>query len=72
MTAVADKYPNGLFYGVDLSPIQPNWVPDNVFFVLDDFEDEWVHPEDMFDFIHIRYTIHSIHDRRTLLQRIYK
>ncbi|PHH77732.1 hypothetical protein CDD80_246 [Ophiocordyceps camponoti-rufipedis] len=42
---VADLYPNSRFHGMDLSPIQPVWVPENVEFFVDDVEDEegWAH-----------------------------
>lgn len=71
-TAVGDVYPTASVTGLDLSPIQPNYVPENVHFFVDDFEEEWVDDEDKFDFIHVRHTIHSIRDRPTLLRRIFK
>ncbi|RFU80601.1 methyltransferase [Trichoderma arundinaceum] len=42
---LADMYPNATFHGMDLSPIQPDWVPENVLFVVDDIEHEagWTH-----------------------------
>jgi Methyltransferase domain len=40
--------------GNDLSAIQPSWVPPNLEFVIDDFESEWMHKPDYFDFIHAR------------------
>jgi hypothetical protein len=58
--------------GVDLSPIQPNWVPPNLKFVVDDIEDVWLYPREHFDYIHIRHTTHSIKNRPLLLQRAYK
>ncbi|RKL33119.1 hypothetical protein BFJ72_g10135 [Fusarium proliferatum] len=39
--------------GIDLSPIQPSWVPPNLKFLVDDIEDEWMHGGD-FDFVHMR------------------
>lgn len=69
---LSDKYPTATVRGCDLSPIQPNWLPENCYFAIDDFEDEWVYPENTFDYIHVRHTIHSIKDRRTLLQRIFR
>lgn len=69
---MAEKYPNVTMRGVDLSPIQPNFVPSNVYFVVDDLEDEWVYPENTFDFIHVRHTLFSLRDRDGLLQRIYR
>jgi SAM-dependent methyltransferase len=69
--AVADEYPNTEFLGLDLSPIQPELVPENVHFVVDDIEHEngWDYPENKFDFIHVRHTLHSIKDRQQLFER---
>lgn len=71
-TTVADKYPKSFFSGIDLSPIQPADVPPRVTFAVDDFEDEWVYPENHFDFIHMRHCLHSARDREQLLKRAYK
>lgn len=48
------KFPEAHVIGNDISPIQPQWVPPNVEFVVDDFEREWMYPADNFDFIHSR------------------
>lgn len=66
---VADKYPEARITGIDLSPIQPNLVPENARFFVDDFEMEWVDPENTYDFIHIRYTLHCVRDPKTLVER---
>ncbi|KDN66160.1 putative methyltransferase [Colletotrichum sublineola] len=50
----ADKYPSADVIGVDISPIQPEWVPSNCKFQIDDFEQEWTWPVDHFDLIHGR------------------
>jgi hypothetical protein len=70
--AVAEKYPNSTVRGIDLSPIQPTYVPRNVFFAVDDIEDEWVHSENSLDYIHLRHIIFSVRDIDTLLQRAYR
>lgn len=59
---------------MDLSPIQPDWVPENVLFVVDDIEHEggWTYPENKFDYIHIRHTLHSVRNPEELWERIYK
>ncbi len=49
----ADKHPRATVIGVDLSPIQPLWVPQNCHFEIDDVELEWMWSGD-FDFIHGR------------------
>ncbi|KAJ6789126.1 hypothetical protein PWT90_10455 [Aphanocladium album] len=71
---LADIYPNATFQGMDLSPIQPDWVPQNVTFVVDDIEHEagWTYDDKMFDYIHVRHIVHSIKDRQELWDRIYK
>ncbi|KOS19876.1 hypothetical protein ESCO_005634 [Escovopsis weberi] len=52
---MADEYLGSTVYGVDLSPIQPEWVPNNCRFFVDDYEDRWTYAEDeKFDFIHGR------------------
>lgn len=38
-TGFADEYPEATVVGVDLSPIQPTWVPPNVKFLVDDLEE---------------------------------
>jgi hypothetical protein len=42
--------------GTDLSPIQPDYVPPNCRFEIDDVEDEWVYSQ-KFDYIHGRYLL---------------
>lgn len=55
-SAVAELYPSAAVLGLDLSPIQPTWVPSNLRFVVDDVEeDEWIHGSDC-DYMHLRMT----------------
>jgi len=49
------KYPNAKVIGSDLSPIQPDYVPENCQFEIDDAEDEWTYST-KFDYIHARQT----------------
>ncbi|KIW28874.1 hypothetical protein, variant 1 [Cladophialophora immunda] len=67
---VADDHPNWQVTGIDLSPIQPTWVPPNLTFVLDDMEDHWTHGEP-FDFIHSRQTGGSVKNWPELIQQCY-
>lgn len=46
---MGETYPNAEIYGVDISPIQPSWVPPNVKFEIDDVDDDWTWPADHFD-----------------------
>jgi SAM-dependent methyltransferase len=54
--AMADEYPNAEVIGTDIAQIQPAAVPLNVFFEIDDAEEEggWTWPEDDFDLVHLR------------------
>jgi SAM-dependent methyltransferase len=52
---VADEFPSATVFGIDLSPIQPEWLPNNCRFHVDDYEDDWTYKEsEKFDYIHGR------------------
>ncbi|EHY58372.1 Methyltransferase pytC [Exophiala dermatitidis] len=60
---MADRFPMAQVIGTDLSPIQPNWVPPNLQFYIDDAESEWTfHESGKFDFIHGRALCGGIAD----------
>ncbi|KAK7982129.1 hypothetical protein PG988_004367 [Apiospora saccharicola] len=69
---VADKFPEAQVVGVDLSPIQPLWVPPNVSFLVDDIEDhEWTFGGD-FDLVYMRQTLmHVRGDFDDLFARVF-
>ncbi|KAE8382666.1 S-adenosyl-L-methionine-dependent methyltransferase [Aspergillus bertholletiae] len=68
---IADQFPSAKVIGNDLSPIQPSWVPPNVEFVVDDFENTWMHSEDCFDFIHARTISGCVHNWGCLMKKAY-
>jgi hypothetical protein len=55
--------------GVDLSPIQPDWVPPNVRFMVDDVEDTWLRPKNYYDYVHSRHTVMAIKDWPKLMRQ---
>ncbi|OHF04044.1 methyltransferase domain-containing protein [Colletotrichum orchidophilum] len=57
--------------GIDLSAVQPPWVPHNVKFEIDDIESPWV-GDRMYDYIFVRYMLVSIQDWPKLVQNIYE
>ncbi|GAB7348091.1 hypothetical protein MBLNU459_g6116t2 [Dothideomycetes sp. NU459] len=59
---VADKHPQAQVTGTDLSPIQPDLVPPNCVFEIDDATLEWTWEENHFDFVHVREMFGSISD----------
>ncbi|RPA85607.1 S-adenosyl-L-methionine-dependent methyltransferase [Ascobolus immersus RN42] len=68
-----DAYPNSTVYGIDVSPIQNLWVPPNVKFEVDNFEDDecWEAYRKPFDFIHGRNLVGSVRDWPKLFRNIY-
>ncbi|KAF6812571.1 methyltransferase [Colletotrichum musicola] len=68
---MADKFPSAEVIGVDISPIQPGWVPTNCRFQIDDFEQEWTWPQDHFDFVHARNLEGCFTDLSKILKEIY-
>ncbi|OBR08862.1 Methyltransferase [Colletotrichum higginsianum IMI 349063] len=69
---MGDEYPSATVLGVDLSPIQPEWVPPNVKFEVDDVESPWLYPANHFDYIHSRHTVMAIKDWGALFQRSFE
>ncbi|KAK2051778.1 methyltransferase domain-containing protein [Colletotrichum caudatum] len=68
---VGELLPNSEIIGNDLSANQPNWVPPNVKFEIDDVESPWVSAR-KFDFIFCRYMVGAIADWPKLMDSIYE
>ncbi|KAF4773906.1 UMTA protein [Colletotrichum scovillei] len=66
----ADEFPSSEVTGVDISPIQPGWVPPNCKFQIDDVEQPWTWTPD-FDFIHLRHMEACISDWPAFYKQIY-
>jgi ubiquinone/menaquinone biosynthesis C-methylase UbiE len=66
----ANRYPSASVIGSDLSPIQPEFVPPNCQFEIDDAEDEWMYST-KFDFIHMRGMMTCFTDPRSVLEKAY-
>lgn len=67
----ADAHPEAEITGVDLSPIQPSFIPPNCRFVIDDVESPWEYPRDHFDFVHMRCLYGSISDWPALFRQAF-
>lgn len=67
---IADKFPAAQVIATDLSPIQPQWVPPNLRFQVDDCETGWTF-EQRFDLIHMRNLSGSIADWPQLVRAAY-
>lgn len=55
----ADEHPKSQVTGVDLSPVQPGFVPPNLSFHIDDVEEPWTY-DHKFDFIYSRMMVGSL------------
>ncbi|KAK1675459.1 methyltransferase domain-containing protein [Colletotrichum godetiae] len=68
---MGDEYPEADISGIDLSPIQPTWVPPNVRFVVDDAEADWVWPPSSLDFVHARHMCMAVKNWPHLLSQAF-
>ncbi|KAH0848541.1 putative methyltransferase [Fonsecaea pedrosoi] len=68
----ADMFPSAVVTGTDLSAIQPDWVPPNCSFEIDDAEAEWTWNEASFDYIHNRNFVCAIRDWPKLIRQCYQ
>ncbi|KAL4866206.1 S-adenosyl-L-methionine-dependent methyltransferase [Aspergillus spectabilis] len=66
----ADQHASANVIGMDLSPIQPSWIPPNLKFEIDDYEQPWTYSQ-KFDFIHGRMLSGSIGDEHRLFKQAY-
>lgn len=70
---IADEYPSAKVTGVDLSPIQPSFLPPNCTFEVDDVTlCPWTYPQNHFDFIHVREMFGCIPDWDEFFQQCYQ
>ncbi|KAL2214259.1 S-adenosyl-L-methionine-dependent methyltransferase [Sarocladium strictum] len=68
----ADAHPGAEVIGTDISPMQPDWVPPNLKFEIDDCTQEWTFPPNSADFIHMRWLLGSIQDWNGLLAQAFR
>ncbi|KAK7210093.1 hypothetical protein V2G26_017271 [Clonostachys chloroleuca] len=68
---MADQYPGAEVLGTDISAVQPDWVPPNCIFQIDDAQLDWTFKENFFDFVHIRYMYGGIDDWDKLYRQAY-
>ncbi|RMZ66119.1 methyltransferase [Pyrenophora seminiperda CCB06] len=66
----ADEHPSAHVLGTDLSPIQPEQVPPNCEFLIDDCEQDWIF-HTQFDYIHTRAMVAAIKDWDRFFEQAY-
>ncbi|GAT22430.1 TAM domain methyltransferase [Aspergillus luchuensis] len=70
---VASEFPAAEIIGTDLSSVQPNEVPENVHFLVDDVtEDEWLWGPNHFDVIHAGHLSGALPSYKDLLRKVFK
>ncbi|KAF4950541.1 hypothetical protein FSARC_13152 [Fusarium sarcochroum] len=67
----ADEHPNTAVIGTDISAVQPEWVPPNLKFEIDDCTKPWTWDENTFDFVHMRYLFGAIKNWNALFKEAY-
>ncbi|KAG6007144.1 hypothetical protein E4U21_006328 [Claviceps maximensis] len=67
---VGDRYPSAHVCGIDLTPIQPEWVPVNVSFLVDDCQLDWIERD--VDLAHFRFMVIILKDISTVLGHAYE
>lgn len=67
----ADEHPESEVLGIDLSPIQPSFIPPNVSFQVDDLEQDWIF-NNKFDFIYARMLTGSFQDFPAFFTKSYE
>ncbi|KAH0424602.1 SAM dependent methyltransferase [Colletotrichum camelliae] len=58
--------------GIDISPIQPGWVPPNCQFFIDDAQLDWTFKPDEFDFVHARGLFGGIDNWQKLYDQAFR
>ena len=57
--------------GTDIAPVQPQWVPPNCQFQIDDAERDWTFPTNHFDYVHARDLYLGIRDWKKFVRQCY-
>lgn len=66
---MADKYASASVVGVDIAVVQPQWVPPNLEFEIEDVENDWLWTTNRWDFIHGRELMFAIRDWPKLIRQ---
>lgn len=66
----AQLFPLSRVIGIDLSPIQPSYIPPNLQFLVDDLDDEWDFTE-KFQYIHCRMMNSAIRSWPSFLRQCF-
>jgi SAM-dependent methyltransferase len=68
---MADRFPDAQVVGVDIAPTQPDLVPPNCIFEIDDVERDWIWPPGTADFVFARDLIAGIRNFPRVIEQAY-
>lgn len=71
ISEIGEKYPSAEVTGIDISNIQPGWVPPNVTFFLDDYNLKAYGEVKRYDMIHARELAGTVKDWPGLIAKCY-
>lgn len=68
-TDMGDLFPSAQIEATDLSPIQPSSVPENVHFLIEDADEDWVVNPNHYDYIHTRVLLGCFSNFEKIIQK---
>ncbi|KAL3460443.1 hypothetical protein BJX64DRAFT_278482 [Aspergillus heterothallicus] len=68
---LASIFPNAQITGTDLSPCQPDEVPENVHFIVDDCREDWLWNQNSLDYIHAGHMSGALPSYKDLLRKMF-
>lgn len=69
---IAEKYPSAVVIGADTAAVQPNLLPPNLQFEIEDVTLDWLWAKSSFDFIHARELTMAIPDWPKLISQSFE
>ncbi|KAK2051771.1 S-adenosyl-L-methionine-dependent methyltransferase [Colletotrichum caudatum] len=69
---VGETQPQSVVIGIDMSPIQPEHVPPNVYFQIDDLNESWTFDDNSLDYVHMRFLTGSVRDWTFTMKEAYR
>ncbi|KDN62706.1 hypothetical protein CSUB01_08512 [Colletotrichum sublineola] len=67
---VGDSQPQSVVIGIDMSPIQPEYVPSNV--QIDDLNESWTFSDNSLDYVHMRFLAGSVRNWKFTMKEAYR
>lgn len=69
---MADQYESAHVVGTDLSPVQPEFVPANCKFEIDDASSLWTFTPNSMDLVYFRFMLGSFEDWTEIYRQAFK